>query len=473
MASRVCKVLKAHAATLGFSIADVSTKSSFETVDSEEALSAIAIDITDSLRRKGWITYQDNNLLDRDIFAITVEEGIQTCGSMILRQVLFHSTRGVAILMDLSILRFRRPVVDHLMKYPQNTCECSKLLSGSIVRILPTLSYAIVDQIRIATQEEVSSIQANWAAATGIKLHDSMGVRYIVDVRLDDDEDSPLLPIPACMVLSPLGLDSVSVLGDDRETSELHQLLRRLHSDFQDMEFALWTTGELQFSEMRLWNQEVFQTQCRESFWSSSKTILENSATDEAASLTLGKVINVTSSDDNDALQRPQTGSIKRKSHTRAGPALLALFSKIASQNKEEEQSSCCAKAGSSLALSMNKAKCNKPLGKISFRNSKKPPLGGNSKSTVKNISKGDVEKAPRQVAKVADMKRSVSNMKNSSPRHTGEKDSGTGKFHGNLTQLTVPQLRAYCKELGLVLKGKKSDLVERIKSHVDHVKES
>lgn len=84
--------------------------------------------------------------------------------------------------------------------------------SGLLCTVLPHLTPAIVQTCRVADRaKDADKLEAGWREA-GWDVPQGAG-KFIVDVRLDlEDEDAPTVAVPYCTVLSSMGLDVVSTL---------------------------------------------------------------------------------------------------------------------------------------------------------------------------------------------------------------------------------------------------------------------
>ncbi|KAL4534642.1 hypothetical protein Ndes2526A_g05525 [Nannochloris sp. 'desiccata'] len=496
--AKLFKAIFAQQRVLGVRLADLKSHVILSPMDSEELLQACSLDILSSLQKHScWYPVQAGTLLV-GLDPMSTADGRPQITSTLDIKIENSGNDAIVLLLKPSTVRFRHSTVAAFSNH-STLSDASKAAEGSLCRVLPTLTPAIIHRLRIASDKEAMEIEYEWSrAGFSLPLENSSessssaaaaALYNIVDVRFEEDEDAPTTPFPACAVLSYLGFDPVDTkLNSPGVLGALH----RLQEDLKNGAYKLFGGGSvgsrtsgLLIKEMRRWDDTYSIFNNKASSDPATKKTRFQSAADmmKAAPATagatvappsafekLGEMIDLCSLqaglDGGDGSGQGTKAAFKRP-HARAGPELRAYLARL---EKEEAAEAAAATLKSpqkktalppSMALAIQTAKAA-PLKKIPLLGAKRAlptAAAATEKKVAKAPKKGTIStaaaaapKAPKPPAAEIDV---VS------------LDVPGLVAAGKLATLTIPQLKAYCRSIKQPVGGKKSDLETRIKTHL------
>jgi len=412
---------------------------------------------------------------------------IETCGNDALVLFLKPST-----------VRFRHCCVAAFSN-PSALSEASEAAQGSLCRVLPTLTPAIIHRLRIASDKEAKRIEFEWSrAGYSLPLKNSSdsssaaaSFYNLVDVRFEEDEDAPTTPFPACSVLSYLGLDPVDTkLNSPGVLGALH----RLQEDLRNATYKLFGGGSrtsgLLIKEMRRWDATSTTFQGNASSISGKRTGFQSAAgmTEAAPAAAaaaappsavekLGEVIDFFSLQagigGGDGSGQGTIAKFK-KPHARAGPDLLAYLAKLEKEEAAEAAAEALNNPQKKTALPPSMALAAQTATAAPLR---KVPLLG-AKRTLQTAAAATEKKGKAKAPKKAAASAPGGSKPAAAPKADKPKPPAAEidvasldvpglVATGKLASLTIPQLKAYCRSIKQPVGGKKSDLETRIKSHL------
>jgi hypothetical protein len=374
-----------------------------------------------------------------------------------------------------STVRFRHSTIAAFSN-PGTLAEASKAAERSLCRVLPTLTPAIIQKLRIVSDEEAEKIKNEWSRAGFSPSSPLTAWHHVVDVRFEEDVDAPTTPFPACAVLSYLGFDPEDTKLNSRGVLGA---LQRVQEDLKNAAYQLFGTSDgscgVAIKEMRrLDTTNTFKGKPTPvpatTGFQSAASMMEAAAPavpPPTAVEKLGEVIDFSS------LQRDLDGGENgysvdntantrtKKPHARAGPELLAYLARL---EKEE-----AAEAAVEALNNPQKKTALPPSMALTAQNAqaaphKKAPVLGAKRALPTAAEKAATAKAPKKAAAGAAPK---------APKApAAEVDVAALDVPGlaaknKLASLTIPQLKAYCRSIKLPVGGKKSDLEARIKTHL------
>jgi hypothetical protein len=464
-------------------------------MDPEDICQACSVDIHSSLEKlSGWhpihcpIPDQTGTcLLGRD--PMSAADGKPQITPLIDLQIDISGSDNVVLFLKPSTVRFRHSTIAAFSN-PATLAEASKAAEGSLCRLLPTSTPAIIHKLRIASSQEAEKIEKEWARA-GFALPPAFSSfsSFVVDVRFEEDEDAAVNPFPACAVLSYLGFDPVDT---KLSSSGVAGALHRLQEDLKNAAYKLFGGGGLLIKEMRRWGDTPNSSNMK----GEKSSILDTKGFQSAADMEAEAPAEVTSGPpaalkklgeviDLGSLQRDLGGgdgsgedtAVTRikKPHARAGPELLAYLARL---EKEEAAEAAAAKLNNpqkkavlppSMALAAQAVQAA-PLKKTPLLGAKRtlPTAAAAAAAAAKKTAK-----APKRTATAAGAAAgSKPPAAPKAPKPAVEIDvaaldiSGLAAS-GKLGTLTIPQLKAYCRSIKQPVGGKKGDLENRIKTHL------
>ncbi len=424
----------------------------------------------------------------------TTEDGKPQTAPLIDIQIQISGSDALVLLVKPSTVRFRHCTVAAFSD-PATLADASKAAEGSVCRVLPTLTPAIIQKLRIATDKEAKTIQKEWERA-GFTLPSSPAAsHHIVDVRFEEDEDAPVTPFPACAVLSCLGFDP---LDTKLNSSGVVGALNRLQDDLKNATYMLLPNGGggsggasgnggLVIKEMRRWDDtprsittKTLSAPAKTGFQSAADMIEEAAAPAAAAAAAppsvvekLGEVIDLSALQAGAGDGGENSGTIRiKKPHARAGPEVLSYLARL---EKEEAAEAAAAAQNNpqkkktglppSMAVAAQKAQAA-PLKKV-------PLLGGKrALPTSAAATAQKTAKAPKKTAATGAGASGAAAAPKAPKAPAAEIDVASLNIPdlaatGKLSSLTIPQLKAYCRSIKQPVGGKKGDLENRIKTHL------
>lgn len=462
---------------LGIHLTDVKSHVILSAMELEDIRDTCAQAILTSLTSQEWWPVC-NNINEMHLLGTNITARPQSSPQMtecMRVQVGITVPNTIIVLINASIVRYRH-ILDDDTKHDNGYA-----LHGTLCRVLPSLSYGIIDKIRRpSSPQENHSLISLWSAFNQISdniLHErdlfdegdeSDIFPHLIDIRFIDDEDAPIYPYPSFSILSPLGFDPVySRLDND----QVRHALARFHSSITATTApnnVLWNSDSLQLVQAHKWINDYLvswnekDTTTKFSF-KSAKGMLDKNETVAAPSTVPASVYGeeidisfITEMPLDDGLSAKGAAAAlkqKKKNHARSGPELQALISKILQEEEEGK------KRKQTLQKTPNQIKMEqhhlyRPL---STGTPVKPLISAMKRQKATISMKGTQKKAVLAEKKVAAPKQEIDVDSLRVPALVAE---------GRLGSLTIPQLKAYCRQAKIPVGGKKGDLEERIKNH-------
>ena len=505
--AKLFKALFAQQRTLSIRLTDLKSHVILSPMDQEELLQACSIDILSSLQESfEWHpvyrpTSDQAGTLLLGINPMTNADGKPHNTPLIDIKIEITGSDTIVLLVNVSTVRFRHNAAAAFSSPATTTTtttitalnEASKAAEGSLCRVLPTLTPAIIQNLRIASDKEAEKIKSEWQQAGFFPFSSSPSDEnnasaasatwhHVIDVRFEEDMDAPTTPFPACAVLSYLGFDPV----DTKLTSPgVIGAVQRLQENLKAATYKLFgTSGGLLIKEMRRWDggkpnfsKERTNVPVRTGFQSAAavgEAAAEAFTGPPSGLEQLGEVIDFRSLDSNNSEEN--TGVRVKKPHARAGPEVLAYLAKLEQENA----------AAAAAAENLKEKKTALPPSMAAAAQASKaavlkkvPLLGAKralSTAAAAAATKKSTTKAPKKTAPAAGgASAAASGSKPAAPKAAKpavEIDVAALNVpqlaaNGKLASLTIPQLKAYCRSIKQPVGGKKIDLENRIKAHL------
>lgn len=498
--AKVYKALFTQQRSLGIKLKDLKTHVNLTPMDPEELQTACTHDIKTALKAAGWYelthgAHEDEDhpfacfLLGADPMATADGQPHMVPSLELDVQVAGPDT--VHLLLKSSTVRFRHPAIAAFSP-GADLRAASKEAWGTLCRVMPTCTPAIIDSLREASTQEVAAIERDWAGV-GYKLPPGSSAQ-IVNVRFEEDEDAPVTPFPACAVLSFLGFDPVDT---KLNSAGVLGALGRLRAELEEASFCLFGKGVLTVSEARRWDPQEKTSSAKPKAASGPSSGFQSAAQladpgaskpvpwGPASAASLGEPIDLDSLKVGGDIGEggSAVGRVK-KPHARAGPELLAYLAKLEREEAEAAAAEAAAKPSVALPSSMlmaaqkaQDARASNAMASQKVRLPAKGPLLGAKRPPP--AAQAGAKKAPGPAPK----KKAVATAGEGGGQPAAPKPAKAAKpaveidvaaldvpslaSAGKLGSLTIPQLKAYCRSVKQPVGGKKGDLEARIKAHL------
>ena len=503
MVAKVYKTLFTQQRSLGIQLTDLKTHVNLAAMDHSELQTACTHDFKLALKQFGWYELkhrvvadpQNDDVEDNSLGCMfmgadpmATADGKPHISPYLEFDVQVSGPNTLHLLLKVATVRFRHAAIAAFAP-GANLSTASKEVSGSLCRVMPTSTPAIIDRLREASPEEAEGIDREWAGV-GCNLQPG-SAGQVVDVRFEEDEDAPITPFPACAVLSFSGFDPVDT---KLNSPGVLGVLARLQTELGAASFALFGKGLLAVKEARRWSPKIetkkkvdsgatgglpgrFRTVAQLSDAGGNKSAPRG----PVPTMALGDVIDLNAlQNGGDVAEGSGLGRVK-KPHARAGPELLAYLAKL--EKEEEEAAAAVAAAKSNVALpasmlvAAQKAqdtRAGQANAAQQARLTVKQPMLGSKRALP--AAQGGVKKAPAAKKKAAAAaaaapgEGSAQAAKATKPAveiDVSSLDVSGLAAAGKLGSLTIPQLKAYCRSIKQPVGGKKADLEARIKAHL------
>jgi len=245
----------------------------------------------------------------------------------------------------------------------------------------------------------------------------------------------------------------------------------RFAEDLQSSKYAFWKTDQLKVTEVRLWDPSEVQM-CPD---------LQPAVAAKSAFIppppVLGRQVDLSTFSTPEGIRTGQkkrfnsSNNPQKRVHAHAGPQLQTLFNKMQEQDAASEAAAAAAATAIKPKQTVlpNQIPDARPMGppvKVYFA-SKRPPLQAAAKTKVASApAKKRVTTSNAATQNIAGMTSPTEKIKRPTVDITGL-DIHALAAAGKLSSLTIPQLKAVCREHKLAVGGKKGNLEERIIGHL------
>ncbi|GAB4820750.1 hypothetical protein N2152v2_007796 [Parachlorella kessleri] len=243
--AKVFKLLHSKQKELGVTVKDVKTNIITQSATQQEADELCSKVALATLQHRGWVQLNTNHLLGGNL--IDLADGtLQELESL---QIRAHAQQPdtIMLLVKAEVVKFRHTAVRDIID--GDLTRLGSYLQGRCT-VLPHFRDGLMCGACPADAATLERLRPLWASY-GFQL--PALVPYLVNVCFEEDQDAPVFPYPPCCVLSQSGLDPVHSRLD---SSPVQSLLARLRDDLANASFKFWGSSNLKLSSARVWHPE-------------------------------------------------------------------------------------------------------------------------------------------------------------------------------------------------------------------------